>query len=355
MKLWVPVTGAIGVLLTGWMLATAGWSLPPVNIKQTGYRGTGMAVVHDREREAKTVALNLAPPPPYQSSPTGQKAKELYPNLEVLGDLTEDQFNGLMASMAEWIAPAGSVPDAQQGCAYCHNTENMGDYSKYTLKVARRMIQMTRTVNADWKSHVAQTGVTCYTCHRGHPVPQNIWFKENGPGPVAGAGESGWMGWRNGQNVVTKTSNSTSLPYDYQAEFLLGDKNIRVHTLTALPSGNKSTIMDTEHTYALMINMSNGLGVNCVFCHDSRAFNAWDQSPPQRVTAWYGIRLARALNNDYLEPLTSTFPHERLGRMGDAPKVNCATCHQGVNKPLNGASMLKDYLAELGGPGTKTQ
>ncbi len=26
----------------------------------------------------------------------------------------------------------------------------------------------------------------------------------------------------------------------------------------------------------------------------------------------------------------------------------CATCHQGVNKPLNGVSMLKDYLTELG-------
>jgi photosynthetic reaction center cytochrome c subunit len=349
MKLWIPVTGAIAILLGGWMVATAGWSLPPVVTTQTGYRGTAMDVIHDKNRYEKTQALNVAPAPPYQSSPTGQKARELYPNLEVLGDLYEDQFNGLMASMAEWIAPAGSVPDDQQGCAYCHNTENMGDYSKYTLKVARRMIQMTRTINGDWKTHVAQTGVTCYTCHRGHPVPQNIWFKENGPGPVAGAGETGWMGWRNGQNVVTKTSNSTSLPYDYSSEFLLGDKNIRVHTLTALPSGNKATIMDTEHTYALMNHMANGLGVNCTFCHNSRAFNAWDESPPQRVTAWYGIRMVRALNTDYLEPLKPVFPPGRLGRTGDSPKVNCTTCHQGLNKPLNGVSMLKDYLAELGG------
>ena len=39
----------------------------------------------------------------------------------------------------------------------------------------------------------------------------------------------------------------------------------------------------------------------------------------------------------------------RLGRLGDAPKANCTTCHQGQNKPLNGVSMLKDYQAELGG------
>jgi mono/diheme cytochrome c family protein len=31
--------------------------------------------------------------------------------------------------------------------------------------------------------------------------------------------------------------------------------------------------------------------------------------------------------------------------MGDVLKVNCATCHQGVNKPLGGYSMLKDNPA----------
>jgi photosynthetic reaction center cytochrome c subunit len=53
-----------------------------------------------------------------------------------------------------------------------------------------------------------------------------------------------------------------------------------------------------------------------------------------------------------MEPLTKAFPANRLGVTGDVAKVGCATCHQGVNKPLYGANMLKDYLAELGG---KTQ
>ena len=38
------------------------------------------------------------------------------------------------------------------------------------------MIQMTQHINADWKTHVAETGVTCYTCHRGNTVPAEIWF-----------------------------------------------------------------------------------------------------------------------------------------------------------------------------------
>jgi photosynthetic reaction center cytochrome c subunit len=29
--------------------------------------------------------------------------------------------------------------------------------------------------------------------------------------------------------------------------------------------------------------------------------------------------------------------------LGDVAKVNCATCHQGLFKPLYGASMAKDY------------
>ena len=44
-----------------------------------------------------------------------------------------------------------------------------------------------------------------------------------------------------------------------------------------------------------------------------------------------------------MTPLTSTFPNHRLGVLGDVAKVNCATCHQGVFKPLYGESMAKDY------------
>jgi photosynthetic reaction center cytochrome c subunit len=29
--------------------------------------------------------------------------------------------------------------------------------------------------------------------------------------------------------------------------------------------------------------------------------------------------------------------------MGDVAKLNCATCHQGAYKPLNGAQMAKDF------------
>jgi photosynthetic reaction center cytochrome c subunit len=341
MKLWVVVTGAIAVLLTGIMFWKAGWNLPPVEATQTGYRGTGMVQYKDPQRQAALIAANVPPPPPYEADATGPRAIEAHPGLQVLGDLSEDQLVRLMASITEWVSP-------EQGCAYCHNVENMADRSLYTHKVATRMLQMTRTINSQWTSHVANTGVTCYTCHQGKPVPANVWFKTVGPGELAG-GQSGWMGFRNGQNIVSVNTGLTSLPYDSLSEYLLNNRNARITSNTALPTGNKAGTMDAEHTYAFMNYMSTSVGANCVVCHNSRAFNSWDESPPQRVTAWHGIQMARALNVDYLVPLTSVFPPHRLGPTGDVAKVGCATCHNGLQKPLNGVSMLKDYLAELGG------
>ena len=88
--------------------------------------------------------------------------------------------------------------------------------------------------------------------------------------------------------------------------------------------------------------------------HNSRSFFAWDQSTPQRSTAWYGIRMVRDVNNDYLNSLHGVFPPYRLGVLGDVAKVNCNTCHQGAFKPLagvvkatTGARPLSTYQVEL--------
>lgn len=102
MNLAVGVTGAITVLVGGIMFATAGWNLPPVKSTQTGYRGTGMVVIKEPSVLAKTEAANIAPLTQIEADPKGPRAKELYPNLQLLGDLSEDQFNRLMLSFAEW-------------------------------------------------------------------------------------------------------------------------------------------------------------------------------------------------------------------------------------------------------------
>ena len=113
----------------------------------------------------------------------------------------------------------------------------------------------------------------------------------------------------------------------------------------ALPnnSGTRHSIKETEWTWALMIHYSNALGVNCTYCHNSRAFSDWQQSSPARQTAYYAAPMVRDLNANYLKVLQDVFPDHRLGPTGDVAKVNCATCHQGVYKPLLGANMINDY------------
>ena len=323
---------ALLVLLTG-------CERPPTDTVQHGYRGTGMVQVYNPRTMELKEEENTIPPSLPALPGDGPKASQVYKNVKVLGNLSVNEFTRLMLSMTSWVAPT-------EGCAYCHNPANFAEDVKYTKVVARRMIEMTRHINADWKVHVAETGVTCYTCHRGNPVPNNIWHKEEEQAKGAD-----FIGDRAGQNLAANSVVGTSLPSDPFTPFLLGELDIRVNGTTALPNGNRHSIKQAEWTYSLMTHMASSLGVNCTYCHNTQSFSSWNGSPPQRATAWYGIRMARDLNLTYMEPLTNVFPEHRLGPLGDVAKTNCGTCHQGAYKPLYGQSMLKDH-PQLAGPGT---
>ncbi len=320
--------------LTGLIAAVtllAGCERPPVDAVQRGYRGTGMEQIYNPRSVAAAASANAVPvdtPPVPEGGPA---SKTVFKNVQVLGELGVGEFTRLMVSMTAWVAP-------QQGCTYCHTT-NFAEDTLYTKVVARRMLQMTKHINTDWKTHVAETGVTCYTCHRGQPVPNNVWFNA-APQKQAGS----YAGSDAGQNKPAPAAGLASLPYDPFTPFLQqSPAEIRVVGTTALPTGNRQSIKQTEWTYSLMTHMSESLGVNCTYCHNTRSFAAWDSSTPQRATAWYGIRMARDLNTQFLEPLAGTFPATRLGATGDVPKLNCATCHQGAFKPMYGTSMLATH------------
>lgn len=311
---------------------------PPIDTEQLGYRGTGMEQNSNPRIKAALVAANQTGAIQPAADPSGPLAKDIYQNVQVLSDLSVGEFARVMTSMTEWVAPA-----EQKDCTYCHNIENMADDSKYTYKVARQMLLMTRDINSNWQSHVQQTGVTCHTCHRGQPVPAYTWFADPGSGR-----ENAFVGTRAGQNSAVTglgitTIGHSSLPYDPYTPFLLDAQPIRVNGPTALPTGNRASVKQAEWTYSLMVHMSDSLGVNCTYCHNSRAWAEWEQSRPQRVTAWHGIRMAQHLNTTHLVPITGVFPANRLGPKGDVAKVNCQTCHQGVNKPYYGESMAKHY------------
>jgi len=303
---------------------------------QRGPDGASMGVVYNTATLNAAYAANQAPEPAPDVPADGPKAKDVYQNVQVLGDLSAAQFGRLMVSITQWVAP----PD--QSCAYCHQGELSSD-ALYTKVVARRMLQMVRDINSQWKNHVGATGVTCYTCHHGQPVPSQAWFDAV---PAAHRGLTVDRGYKDapGDNVAL-----ASLPNNALSTLLVGAAPIRVQGPTALPSGHGVPLTGAEDTYGLMMYMSGSLGVNCTYCHNTHSFQDWASSPPTRVTAWYGIRMTRYLNNDYLVPLASTLPANRLGPTGDGPKVGCATCHKGVYKPLFGATLAQHY-PELMGP-----
>jgi photosynthetic reaction center cytochrome c subunit len=324
------VIAALASLVFGGIVLYS-FQLPPAIFVQHGFRGTAMDIVYHPATVQASLARNALPDAIPPVDPAGQKSSEAYQNVKVLGDVDAAEFLRLMGAITAWVAP-------DQGCTYCHNPGNLADDSLYTKVVARRMIQMVEYINTYWKSHVDGVGVTCYTCHRGQPVPAYVWFENPGPEHAGGMSQVDA-----GKNHPSAVANSSSLPYDPFTPFLLNNANIRVESTQALPGADNQSIKQTDWTYALMIHFSESLGVNCTYCHNTRALASWELSPPQRVTAWYGIRMARDLNLTYLTSLQKVFPPVRLGELGDVAKVNCMTCHQGAYKPLFGASMIGDF------------
>lgn len=329
------LVGAVGsAVFVAAAIIVVGYPAPTVST-QTGPRGTGMSITEFARTAARpdpTIEgfTTSSPVPPQPGDP---RAGDVIENAEpLLADLTVENYERLIRAMQEWTG----IPDLFEG------------EETYQTVVARSMIQMTQNINEGWVGHVGETGVTCYTCHRGEAVPNEIWFKIT-PVNMAAAG------WSAVQNRATAQSQFTSLPSDALEKLLLDGERISVHDLEPrVPTQpGDPTWQDTERTYSLMNYISNSLGVNCLFCHNSAAFFDPAQVTPQWATASIGISMVLELNNDWLVPLGDVLPESRLGPIhGDAPKAACATCHQGYSKPLQGLPVLADWpeLATTGEP-----
>ena len=302
---------------------------------QTGPRGTGMSGPEFEVDLAKAdpdiegfLASTSPPVVPQGGEALAAEAREnVPPGLE---DLTVENYDRLLAAMREWTG----IPDLFE------------DPSNYQSSVGYLMIGMNQVINEEWAGHVyanGEVGVTCYTCHRGQPVPSNIWYRIS---PVNESAE----GWSANQNRVTVQSQYTSLPSDALEKYLLDGESINVHDLESRVAGRPgvddyASIQDTYRTYSLMNYVSNSLGVNCLFCHNSRAFySASGQITPQWATEMLGIDMVLDLNNTYLAPLDGILPEKRLGPVyADAPKAACKTCHKGYQQPLQGTNVIKDW------------
>ncbi|WP_304502387.1 photosynthetic reaction center cytochrome PufC [Aurantimonas sp. HBX-1] len=327
------VAGALALL----GLAIPPWILPPIETTSTGAPGTGLEILRDGDRQLQYAALPVPlEPADNEGSPL---ASEIYANVQVLGNLTDAEFTRLMLAITEWVAPV-------QGCEYCHDLtseEGFASDALYTKVVSRTMLRMVQHINAQWAEHVAPSGVTCYTCHRGQNVPPALWYAQEEPSGDQFLGKP--QAWHLEAKSVLQFFSD--VPY---TQYLTADPltaNIISRDPFAGSDVPRVTTEQAENLYILMMQMSEALGVNCTYCHNSRSFVDWTQSTPFRWIAYWGIRMVRDINADYIEPLASVFPANRKGPLGDPGKVNCRTCHYGNNKPLGGYNLLEHYLAGL--------
>lgn len=328
------VIGALGAAVFAAVIIIVYGNPAQTSTVQTGPRGNAMGVVKFEGVGPDPDAENYYTDEIVVPSGGEPLAKDIYENVQVLGDLTEDNFNRLMLAITDWVSP-------DEGCAYCHgdgDIETFGEDNLYTKVVSRTMIQMTQNINEGYEEHVGEAGVNCYSCHRGQPVPSGIWFNIS---PVNEA----VSGWSANQNRATEVSQSTSLPSDALEKYLADYNTIRVHDLEPrVENEGTASIQDTERTYSLMNYFSNSLNVNCTFCHNTRAFYDLEQSTPQLGQSQIGIGMVQEINIDYLPEIADVLPQERLGQIhGDVPKVGCLTCHKGYQKPLNGLDMIGDW------------
>ena len=109
-----------------------------------------------------------------QKSMPAQPDNLEFHNLRVLSpNITHDELIATMRGIARSLGTR---------CEHCHvqtATEPRPEFdfpndAKPEKKAARTMLLMTRTMNKDYVSKLNEHGatVTCFTCHRGHTVPE---------------------------------------------------------------------------------------------------------------------------------------------------------------------------------------
>ncbi|MBK1735735.1 hypothetical protein CKO15_10670 [Halorhodospira abdelmalekii] len=333
---------AVGALAAGF-LVVAGCERPPHDAEQTGPRGTGMYVLDNPRILESRLDLHTAPEARPLASEDGPRAGEVFENVQALADISEAQFWRIKEEMTDWVAP-------DEGCTYCH-TDDLASDEKYQYRVAKDMIKMNRYLNANWsETHLASTnqaGVTCYTCHRGEPIPPASWHSESESHLKTGFGDMQL------QNLISEKTAYTALPRDALDAFLVDHQTIPIQGSTGLRTATTprgKSLHESERSVSLMMHISYALDTGCTLCHNVSRWASWEDSPIGREIAWHGIRMARDINVNWMIPLTDEYPEDALGPAGDVGKVSCQTCHNKERRPLYGEEFLELYPELVGDP-----
>ena len=112
----------------GMAVLLAGCERLPMDSTQLGYRGTGMVQIDNPRILAAAAALRPEIPASTPvASADGPKAKDVFQNVKVLGDLSVGEFTRTMVAMTAWVSPT-------EGCNYCHAGANLDSRQLWRLR-----------------------------------------------------------------------------------------------------------------------------------------------------------------------------------------------------------------------------
>lgn len=96
---------------------------------------------------------------PLPASNREERAEKKYKNIQMLKGLPADRIESIMFAFKNSLGVE---------CTYCHVKDQFDKDDKPAKQTARKMIALTRDANAK----LSLPRVSCFTCHRGHPRPE---------------------------------------------------------------------------------------------------------------------------------------------------------------------------------------
>jgi photosynthetic reaction center cytochrome c subunit len=263
-----------------------------------------------------------------------KRADEVYKNLKVLGATPADSLNQGMHLISGELGV---------DCEYCH--AEMMDWvadEKKTKDVARDM--MTMMIELNRRFFKGEQAVTCYTCHRGQPIPVSTvvlpvgdYLKEKEPGPALPPASQ----------IISK----------YIAA-LGGEQNLRKVTtriITAqqdIPTGPGGTVPTPaqieidQKAPNLMLRIVKTKDMTLQNGYDSKG--PWTQDARGRVNSPIEIEQIRERrSNDFYEPLNITKEYPKLTVEG-IEKIGASEVYVVLGEPTEGLPMRMYFDTKSG-------
>ena len=246
-------------------------SVPRWTSIQRGYRGLGMDQIVNPRRLEDKLAAEQDPGPAADRRPGRHAGPEVYENVKVLGDLDSRR-----------VHPADGRDHGLGGAAAgLHLLPRRGRATSPPTRSTPRWwrggcSRWSRNINGDWQTHVHG--------HRRHllhlpPRPARA-RRMSGSTIRAAAARPACSATMRARTTRSAGPATRSLPYDPFTPFLEQDNNIRVVADDGrCPAPTTSRSSRPSGPTRLMIHFSTSLGVNCTYCHNSRASSPGTRAP----------------------------------------------------------------------------